>query len=350
MDGKGRYRVGVVGLGMGANVLSLNHVPGAPLVVSHICALAPADLEKYGRQYGVEKASTQYERMLADPDLDIVAVYTPDALHADHCVQALSAGKHVVCTKPMATGNESARRILRAVRESGKKFMVAQTARFIPQYEHLKNMVEAGRLGRVLACRAQYVHDVSPFLKPASWRLSMPQDFLYGGGLHPIDLLRWYLGDVEEVFAYALKSGRTPGYKMEDDFLVTLRFASGCIGTVSILCGVVHPPVPIIQVDLFGDAGSATAAYTEGQPGWLRAVDERLTGSAVHQVDYPPETGENYKHGESERRIFLHFAECIAQGKDPVPGALEGTRGVAVGDAAWESIRSGRPVRVARDL
>jgi predicted dehydrogenase len=347
---RGRYRVGVVGLGMGANVLSLNQVPGSPLEVTHICSVNPDQLEKYVSAYRVARASTDYGEMLADPELDIIAVYTPDAMHADHCVAALEAGKHVVCTKPMATDNAGAARIVEAVRRTGRRFMVAQTARFIPQYEHLKAMLGSSRLGTVLCCRAQYIHDLSPYLAPGTWRLTMPQDFMYGGGLHPIDLLRWYVGEVEEVFALSLASGRTPGYPIADDFILTLRFASGCIGTVSILCGVVHPPVPIIQVDLFGDAGSASASYSEGLPGSLLAVEERTSGSAVQRIDYPPETGVTYKHGESERRIFYRFAQCLDEGIEPEPGALAGARGVAVGDAAWQSVRSGQPARVRQDF
>jgi predicted dehydrogenase len=347
---KGKYRIGVLGLGMGANVLSLNAVPGCPLEVTHICSVNPQELERYRKEYGIAHASADYDRMLADRELDIIAVYTPDSMHPEHCVRALEAGKHVVCTKPMATGNEGAARIVDAVRRTGKKLMVAQTARFIPQYEHLKNMVTAGRLGRVLTCRAQYIHDLSPYLAPGSWRLVIPQDFMYGGGLHPIDLLRWYIGEVEEVFAYGLKSGRTPGYPIDDDFILMLRFASGAIGAVSILCGVVHPPVPNIQVDIFGDAGSACGSYSEGQAGSLLTVDERTSGSSVQRIEYPPETGVTYKHGESERRIFLHFADCLANDLEPEPGALAGARGVAVGEAAWESIRTGRAVTPRRDF
>lgn len=346
----GPLRVGVAGLGMGANVLTLNGDPASPLVVTAVCARTEERLARFAEEHGVTRAYTDYDRMLDDPDVDVVAVYTPDALHAEHCVKALEAGKHVVCTKPMAVSNDEAERIVRAVGESGKKLMVAQTARFVPQHAHLKNLVSGGRLGRVMACRAQYIHDLNPFLSLTPWRLELPQDFMYGGGLHPIDLLRWYVGEVEEVFAYGLRGGRPPEYPIEDTFLLTLRFVSGCIGTVSVICGAVHPPVPIIQVDLFGDAGSATAAYTEGQPGHLRVVEEKISGQAVQETVYPPETGLTYRHGESEKRIFLHFADCVARDLEPEPGALESARGVAVGDAAWESVRTGRPARVRRDF
>jgi predicted dehydrogenase len=347
---KKRYNIAVFGLGMGANILTLNAEPESGLYVKSICTRSEEKLERFQRQFNIERAFTEYGKMIEDDDVDIVAVYTPDALHAEHCIRALHAGKHVVCTKPMATSLEDAERIVQAVRESGRKFMVAQTARFVKQYEHVKDFVDRGDIGTILACRSQYVHDISPYLSLTPWRLTMPQDFLYGGGLHPIDLLRWYAGDVDEVYAVSRRSGRTPGYDHDDNYMLLLQFASGCVGTVSVLCGVVHPPVPIIELDLFGDGGSISASYTEGEPGLLKLVSGRLRDAPLQEIRYPAETGVTYKHGESERRIFHRFAACIDGDEKPDPDELEGARGVAVAAAAGESIRTGRSVAVKREF
>ncbi len=347
---KDELHIGVLGLGMGANVLALNEDPSCGMRVTHISARDERKLARFRERYGVEKSSTDYLRMLADPDIDIVAVYSPDALHAEHCVAALEAGKHVVCTKPMATSNEDAQAIVDAVRRNRRKLMVAQTARFIRQFRDVKALLASGNVGRALACRGQYIHDLSPYLKLTPWRLTMPQDFMYGGGLHPIDLLRWWAGDVEEVHAYACRSGREPQYSIQDNFILALRFASGCIGTVSILCGVVRPPVPNIVMDVFCQRGSITAAYAEGEAGWLRHVSVDIPDLPVQEISYPAETGVTYKHGESEMRIVRSFSDCIRSGGEPDPDAVEGARGVAVGEAAWESIRTGRPARVKRDF
>ena len=345
-----RYNVAVYGLGMGANVLTLNDDPDSPLYVRSICTRSEEKLKGFQKQFGIERAFTKYSEMIEDSDIDIVAVYTPDALHAEHCTQALLAGKHVICTKPMATSIEAAERIVQAVRDSGMKFMVAQTARFVKQYEHVKSYVEAGNIGNILACRSQYVHDISPYLRLTPWRITMPQDFMYGGGLHPIDLLRWYVGEIDEVYAYAQRSNRTEGYSSDDNFMILMKFASGCIGTVSVLCGVVHPPVPIIELDLFGDRGSINATYTEGEPGSLKLVSEKLRDAPVQEIHYPAETGVTYKHGESERRIFKRFAACIERDEKTDPDEIEGARGIAVAAAAWESIRTGKPVKVRRSF
>jgi predicted dehydrogenase len=345
-----KLNIGVYGLGMGANILSLNAEPGSGLYVKSICTRSEKKLKRYQHQFNIEQGYTDYEKMLEDRLIDIVAVYTPDALHADHCTMALLYGKHVVCTKPMATSNEEAARIVRAVKKSGKKFMVAQTARFVKQYTHVKSIVDRGEIGSILACRSQYIHDLSPYLRGTPWRLTMPQDFMYGGGLHPIDLLRWFAGDVVEVYSYSQRSNRTKGYEYDDNFMILMKFGSGCIGTVTVLCGVVHPPVPIIEVDLFGAGGSITSVYSEGEPGYVKLVSENLSDAPIQQIHYPAESGVTYKHGESERKIFRYFADCINKDRKPDPDEIEGARGVAVGAAAWESIRTGRSVKVKHDF
>ena len=151
---------------------------------------------------------------------------------------------------------------------------------------------------------------------------------------------------MEEVFAYSGRSNREPAYPMDDNFMLQLKFHSGAIGMVSILCGVYHPPVPIIQVDVFHSSGSITAAYTEGLPGYLNYVADELDSAPVREITYPAETGITYKHGESEKKIFNYFAECILNNTEPVPSVEDSTHCVAVCDAAWESIRTGKPVKV----
>lgn len=339
--------IGVYGLGMGANLLPLDGEAGGPVRIRAICTRSREKLDRFQKEYDIGQAYTEYENMLSDDKVDIIAVYTPDALHGEHCVAALESGKHVLCTKPMAASMEDALAIYEAVKKSGKKFMVAQTARATRQYTHMKSLLDAVDPLKIHACRAQYIHDLSPYLKLTPWRLEMPQDIMYGGGLHPIDLLYWYAGEVEEVTAYSQHSLREPDFVMDDNFILLLKFKSGAVGTVSILCGVYHPPVPIIEVDVFHNSGSVTATYTEGDPGVLRHVSGNLENAPVQEIRYSAESGVTYQHGESERKIVRYFADCILNNVEPVPSIQDSLKCMAVCDAAWRSIREGQPVKVS---
>ena len=143
---------------------------------------------------------------------------------------ALNAGKHVICTKPMCTRVEDAAALVKAVERTGLTFLVGQTMRFGTEFSEAKRLYDAGELGEIIFAEAHYVHDARTFFPGTPWRQTMPQDLMYGGASHPIDVLRWFLGDVVEVQAYGRKSGLIPDYPYEDNYLINLRFRerAGC--------------------------------------------------------------------------------------------------------------------------
>jgi predicted dehydrogenase len=231
--GKGRIGLGVIGVNatnMGSTVRLLREVPDLRYDVRAIGAARAEPLAALAREWEVPFHTTDYRALVERPDVDVVAVYSPDHLHAEHCLAALAAGKHVICTKPMVTGLEDARELVRAVRRSGRKFLVGQTMRFDRQFLTLRHFVERGDLGKLRVAQAHYVHDMRPIYQLTPWRLEAPQDLMYGGIVHVADILRSFCGDVTEVHAFANHGTLTPKYPMEDNYLLNLRFESGVIG------------------------------------------------------------------------------------------------------------------------
>src|SRR5437016_6733842 len=179
-----RIGLGVIGVNatnMGSTVSLLRDVPDLRYDVRAICAARPEPLEALAREWEVPFHSTDYRALVERPDVDVVAVYSPDHLHAEHCLAALAAGKHVICTKPMVTSLEAARELVQAVRQSGRKFLVGQTMRFDRQFLTLRHFVERGDLGKLRVAQAHYVHDMRPIYQLTPWRLKVPQDLMYGG-------------------------------------------------------------------------------------------------------------------------------------------------------------------------
>ena len=121
---KARIGLGVIGVNatnMGSTVRLLRDVPDLRYDVRAMGAARPEPLEALAREWAVPFHSTDYRALVERPDVDVVAIYSPDHLHAEHCLAALAAGKHVICTKPMVTSLEDARQVVSAVRRSGKK-------------------------------------------------------------------------------------------------------------------------------------------------------------------------------------------------------------------------------------
>ena len=342
--------LGVIGISpsnMGSTALLLAGQPDLRYELRGVCARRGDVVKKLAADAHVPFATTDHRALVARPDIDVVAVYSPDALHAEHAIAALQAGKHVVCTKPMVASLEQARAVVAAVRASGKKFLVGQTMRFDRQFATLRQFHEEGRLGELMAAEAFYIHDMRPVYAFTPWRLEMPQDLMFGGVTHPVDILRCFLGDVAEVHCMATKGKLTPAYPKANNFMLNLRFAGGAMAQVRGLYDVVEPPLPMMQVILYGTKATARAEFTDNKPGLLQIVFDTLPTREPMTMHFEPERDTSaYGHGATVIRYMRHFQECLDADRTPSPNELDGARAVAVAAAAWESAETGRVTTV----
>jgi predicted dehydrogenase len=347
-----RFGFGVVGLGEGkALVKGLEGHPELNVVA--VCDTDEALLADVVRRYAVPHGTTDMAELLARADVDVVAIYTPDALHLEHVLAAFAAGKHVICTKPLVTDLAEARAVVDAARaHPGQRLMVGQGSRFFGPMQHQRRAFERGRLGRLSFVDAAYVHDMRWFYEGREWARSEAFDLLRACCSHPVDLARWYLGDVDEVHAYANRSDTAAqaGFHGFDTFTVNLRSADGRIGRVLGMFGLEQPHAvrPWIELGLYGDGGSFVASYPQLQAVIkLRGQPERTEHYFEECYHYFQFEGVNHHAGE-----FLdyaqYFAECLVRGETAQPDAVDGFATMAALEAIDASIRSGRPERVER--
>jgi predicted dehydrogenase len=347
-------RLGVIGMGpnnMASTLVLLRDAPDLRYRITAICGLPANVIERCAREFETPFWTTDYRELVARQDVDVVCVFSPDALHAEHCIAALEHGKHVVCTKPMVTRREDAQRLVELVCRKRVKFLVGQTMRFDRQFLHAQQLFDSGQLGAPIALESHYVHDMRPVFGLTPWRLTMPQDFMFGGCVHGIDVLRAFGGDVRRVHAIARKGNLTPRYPLVDNFFLNLEFTSGVIGRVSGLYGVVHPPLPMMQLGIYGSKGSLQAEFTDNAPGEIRVVLDQAAGKPPTVIPFEAEHDRSaYGHGATVIRYMRHFQECIDGNRATSPGVLDGAKAVAVGAAAWESIRTGKVVEVNNEF
>ncbi len=105
------------------------------------------------------------DELLANPEVEVVGIYTPDHLHAEHVIQALRAGKHVICTKPFVNNLSRAKEILAAQQQSGKRVMIGQSSRFFAPFARQRKHFETGAFGDIITIEAYYNADHRWFLK-----------------------------------------------------------------------------------------------------------------------------------------------------------------------------------------
>ncbi|WP_026962608.1 Gfo/Idh/MocA family protein [Alicyclobacillus herbarius] len=298
-----------------------------------IQALADANHER-GREaqarYGGE-LYTDYQKLLQREDIDAVVVCSENALHAEMVVAAAEAGKHVLCEKPIAITLEDAHRMIDACRRHEVTLQIAFPVRFNTPIRQLKDTVDAGRLGRIVAIRG-----TNHGQNPGGWFVN-PE--LSGGGavmdhtVHVIDIMRWLLqSEVREV--YAEVGTRFSDLATDDCGILLLEFDNGVIAS--------HDP-----------SWSRPKTY----PTWGDVTLEVIGTRGVTTVDAFAQHLQVYRNGHGgyqhaffgdsmDAALIADFVDCVANGCAPSISGEDGLRALEVALAAYESAQTGRPVRL----
>ena len=242
-------------------------------------------------------------------------------------------------------------RLVALVRQHDVKFLVGQTMRFDLQFLTMKRLFDDGDLGDLMVADAYYVHDLRDVYDFTPWRLHTPQDLMFGGVVHPVDILRSFLGDVEEVHAYGAKGTLTPEYPIMNNFFLNLKFKSGQIARAMGLYDVVHPPMPMMQVSLYGTKATMIGEFTDNTEGTVKLMLDKATARVPFEMTVPAEVDTSvYGHGQTVIRYMRHFQHCLKHNTEPSPNVVDGAKSIAVGVAAWESIETGQPVKVYNEF
>jgi predicted dehydrogenase len=127
--------------------------------------------EKYASEFGVEKAEPDYRKILDDPSIDAVEVCTPNTLHAPISKDALLAGKHVACEKPLAISVAAAAELVKLAEEKKLRNCTCHNLRYYPMVQHLRRMIEAGDLGEIRIVQGTYSQDWLLYDTDYNWRI-----------------------------------------------------------------------------------------------------------------------------------------------------------------------------------
>jgi predicted dehydrogenase len=201
------------------------------------------------------------EQLAADPAVDAVWVAAHDRLHEPFGVACLTAGKHVLMEKPMATSAAGARNLIAAAEQAGVVLRVGCHQRFRPVYRQLRDLIAGGELGELGFANLQFSWEFEEERVAGSWRATRAQSggswVLKEFGAHLLDLALWWTGGPAELRGAALATHRH-AVETEDSAAVLLALHGGAIGTVEVSAAM---------------AGRTHSIYLQGTRGWARAQD-----------------------------------------------------------------------------
>lgn len=169
-----QVNVAMVGLGFGSEFIPIYQAhPNANVYA--ICQRNKEHLKTIGDRFKIEQRYTEYADVLEDPKVDFVHINTPIPDHASMSMQALKAGKHVMCTVPMATTVEECRQICELVKQTGLKYMMAETVVYSREFLFIKDLYEKGELGKIQHVAASHPQDMDGW--PSYWEKMIPMHY-----------------------------------------------------------------------------------------------------------------------------------------------------------------------------
>jgi len=347
-----------------------------PPAIPKLIAIAGRNEEavaEAARRYGYEGYYTDWREMLKDDRIQLFDNGGPNNIHAEPCIAAAQAGKHLFCEKPMARSAEEAKMMWDAAEKAGVKHQVAYNYRFVPAVRQVYELIASGKLGKIYHMRAVYLQEwiMEQYETPMIWRLQ--KDLAGSGaigdlGSHIIDLARFLVGEVKSVgsmtatFIEERDDLDGPGrskVEVDDAFVSTVEFENGAIGT--------------LEASRFaGGRKNHNVFEINAEKGSIRWNLERMNELEVFWVgEEPKETQGFHKvlitegyhpfyenwwpHGHiigwehTFVHEFTHLLDCIVNDKDVAPYAAtfeDGYRNNVICDAIAESAATKRQVDV----
>jgi predicted dehydrogenase len=335
-------RFGVLGTGSisESHARAANEADGAEIV-----AVYGRSLEK-ARQLAAGYGAVAYDDLdafLRDPRIDAVLVGSPSGMHGEHGIAAARAGKHILMEKPVEVTPARADALIEAADAAGVRLGVFFQGRTAPEALWLKKLVDAGQLGRAFLAAGQ----VRWYREPdyyggtrarGSWKLE-------GGGalmsqaIHTLDIMLWLMGDVVKVYAHAINA--LHDIEVEDTIVATLEFASGAVATMEATTAA-YPGYPR-RIEITGTEGTVVLENDRITHCDLRTPpSEPLPRESADQT--PSASSPMVSDVRAHRRVIEDFVTAVHTGGPLICDGRDGSRSVAVVDAAYRSSVTGDPV------
>lgn len=352
----GKVRVGVSSTSWWADMMFLPSLKSHPQAeIAALCGRNYDRAQEMARKYNIPTVFTDYREMIEKGDLDAIVVATPDDLHYPMTMEALDAGLHVLCEKPMALNAKQAREMLDKAVETGVVHMLLFTYRWLPHYRYLKELIDEGYLGRCYQCSMSFLLSSGRSIDEYYWMYDRHRSTgqLAGIGSHMFDLARWFIGDITQLSAHLTSFTDRPGIDgpladpTSDSIMVAAQFENGAQGLIQ-LSSMAHigDRRAEMRIVLYGELGTLEAdlAFTGVDEG-IRLRGARHNEDRIVPLSVPDRILENVNPTDLLDPFVKQsvgprlFIDAILTGKSASPDFFDGLKAQEIIDACIESDR-----------
>lgn len=320
-------RIAIIGAGHMGRIHAQNLRGDSRVQLVAIGDIVPANAERAAVEYQCEACTSLDDIFAHKPDA--VYVTTPNALHLEPVMAALDRGIHVFSEKPMATDLKEARQILDAVERTGLIYQIGFNRRFAPVYKFAKDRIAQGFVPFSANVKMNRGELLNP---PWVGNTALTGGFLYESTLHLLDMIRWLMGEVVEVYCRA----EANVYKELDDFSAILTFESGHHAVFS-SCAHSSWAFPFERIELYGEHASIVTEEME-KVAYSPGLGQQILTHDCFQLP----TAEKWGYVEEDK---LFVDALLGEGFPPVK-ALDGYRAVELAEAMYRSAKLGKPIRL----
>ncbi len=304
-----------------------------------VCDVKQERAKELSAKYVCRQYAQIDELLSSEPSIDVVSICTPNALHADHTIKALNAGKHVLCEKPMAITSSDCRRMIDAAEKAKKNLFIVKQNRFNPPIMEMKKAIDQGRLGKIYSLQLNcFWNRNDRYYEESDWKgkKSLDGGTLYTQFSHFIDLLYWMVGDVASVQSITKNFAHPRTVQFEDTGVVLLQFQNGAIGTINYTVNSFKKNMEG-SITLFGEKGTMKVG---GQ--YLNVLEyQSIDGYEIKDV---PQSAPANEYGfyqgsmSNHDKVYANIIDVLSKNAPIATGGVEGMKTVEIIEKIYAQI------------
>ncbi len=225
------FRFGIIGCGRIA-AKHADYISNYGQLIA-VCDIIPEKATELANRFGAKEYNSLEAMLESENTIDVIAVCTPNGLHAEHSIKSLQAGKHVLCEKPMCLTSAAAWQMRETEKYTRKKLFIVKSGRHNPNIKILRTLIETGQLGEIYSFQLNCVWNrENNYYSDWHGKIFPDGGTLYTQFSHYLDIILWLFGDAEELNSFSGNFAHTGVIEFEDTGVANLKMKSGAIGNL----------------------------------------------------------------------------------------------------------------------
>jgi UDP-N-acetyl-2-amino-2-deoxyglucuronate dehydrogenase len=302
-----------------------------------VCDIVPERADALAAQYGAKAFYNITDLLAYAGNIDLLAVCTPNGMHAEHSIAALAKGLHVLCEKPLCLSVEDAEKMMQAAHKHGRRLFVVKSTRYNPALAALKQKLDEAAFGKCYSFQLNCFWNRPAAYYAGSWKggLALDGGTLFTQFSHYIDALLWLLGDIREVRGYRKNMAHEGVIEFEDSGVAAVEMENGMLGGINWSVNSFQMNMEV-SLSLIAEKGSIRIG---GE--YMNRIDHQLLEGEPFRV---PEYGQANDYGfykgsmSNHDKIYENLLIALQDARHPFANAADGLRTVAAIERIYRSV------------